>query len=134
MPLEAVVGEDAAQVRMIGEEHAVHVPDLALEPDGRVVEPADRGYLTVLAGRNLDPDPQVMLVGQQVVDDLEALFALRVVDPGDVAELLELAVLVVPQERQQPDQRIRSRMDDQLAVGGLDLSNLGREGGGGVVA
>jgi hypothetical protein len=34
MPLEAVVGEDAAQVRMAGEQDAVHVVGLALEPVG----------------------------------------------------------------------------------------------------
>src|SRR5215469_676492 len=34
MPLEAVVGEQAAQVRMTGEHHAVKIVDFALEPVG----------------------------------------------------------------------------------------------------
>ena len=34
MALEAVIGQDAAQIRMVGEEDAVQVPGLALEPVG----------------------------------------------------------------------------------------------------
>ena len=44
MALEAVVGEDAAQVRMVGEEHAVEVPGLALEPAGRAEHRRDRRH------------------------------------------------------------------------------------------
>ena len=44
MPLEAVVGEDAAQVRMVGEEDAVQVPGLALEPAGGRNRPSDRRH------------------------------------------------------------------------------------------
>ena len=32
--LEAIIGEDAAQVGVAGEEHAVHVEHFALEPAG----------------------------------------------------------------------------------------------------
>ena len=34
MPLEAVIGQDAAQIGMVAEKDAVHVPGLALEPAG----------------------------------------------------------------------------------------------------
>jgi hypothetical protein len=48
MTLEAVVGEDAAQVGMIGKEDAEEVPGLALEPAGGAVE----------AGRREPPSPR----------------------------------------------------------------------------
>ena len=39
MPLEAVIGEDAAQIGMIGEKDAEEIPGLALEPAGGAEEP-----------------------------------------------------------------------------------------------
>src|SRR5207237_9350733 len=42
MALEAVVGEDAAQVGMVGEPHAVEIVGLALEPAGGTEQPGGR--------------------------------------------------------------------------------------------
>ena len=40
MPLEAVIGQDAAQIGMVGEIDAEQIPGLALAPAGGAVEPA----------------------------------------------------------------------------------------------
>ena len=52
MPLEAVIGQDAAQIGIVGEVDAEHVPGLALEPGGgRVQIETIEGTAVVLVGR-----------------------------------------------------------------------------------
>ena len=51
MALEAVVGQQAAQVRMAGEQDAVHVVGLALEPVGAGKHAGDRRHRRLLVGR-----------------------------------------------------------------------------------
>ena len=75
MAFEPVVGQDAAQIRMVGEEHAEQVPDLALEPVGDGVDADDGGNGRVLVGAQLDPDALVVMQAQQIIDDVETLGA-----------------------------------------------------------
>jgi hypothetical protein len=68
--LKAVVGEDAAEVGFVGEEDAVHVPNLTLVPVGRTVN-FHRGLDGAqLVGVRLDADARVIAERQQVVDQL----------------------------------------------------------------
>ena len=78
MALEAVVGEDAAQVRVAGEQDAVEVVGLALEP---VRAPGTRrsidGTGVASSVSTLTRMRLVLVRRQQVVDDVEALLARR---------------------------------------------------------
>lgn len=88
--LEAVVGHDAAEVRVVDEEDAEEVVDLALEPVGALVEGHERLDGRRLVGVRLDADARVVADGEGVVDDLEALRARGVVGGCDGADLREL--------------------------------------------
>src|SRR3546814_11034002 len=91
MALEAIVGEDAAQIGMVREEDAEHVPHLALQPDGGGEHLPDRIDRRVLVGRQLPADALVQLQGPQVVAHLEARGLVRPVDVGQLDELLTSA-------------------------------------------
>ena len=58
--LEAVVGEDAAQVGVAGEQDAVEVVGLALEPVGAGKDRRDRGHRRRLVGHHLHADAHVL--------------------------------------------------------------------------
>ena len=78
VPLEAVVGEDAAQVRVAGEQDAVEVVGLALEPVGAGKNIDERrAPASSSSVCDLHADAPVVLGRQQVVDDVEALLARR---------------------------------------------------------
>src|SRR5258707_480608 len=115
MALEAVVGEDAAQVGMVGEPHAVEVVSLALEPAGGIEQPRRRRHRRRFVGRDLDANPLVVLEAEQIVYDVEALLALRPVDTADIDELLEQAPWIVAQEDEQRDQAVRPGVEHQLS-------------------
>ena len=71
--LEPIVGEDAAQVGVVIEEDAEHVPHLALEPVGGGELGYDGGdALVALVPRDerLHADPGVVLMGDQLVHHL----------------------------------------------------------------
>src|SRR5476649_2867505 len=68
MALEAVVGEDAAKIGMIGEPHAIEIVGLALEPWRGTPDRRGRRYGRRFVGRNLDPHPLVLDEAQQIVD------------------------------------------------------------------
>src|SRR5262245_48136574 len=104
MPLEAVVGQDAPQIGMIGEPHAVKIVGLTLEPAGRAEHRSGRRHRRGLVGHDLHADALVVLEAEQIVDDVEALLTLRPVDTADIDELLEEAARIVAQEGQQRDQ------------------------------
>lgn len=97
--LEAVVGHDAAEVGVAGEEDAVQVIHLALVPVGAVVEAGDAGDGRGLIGVGLDADAGVVADGEHVVDDLEALVAGGIVGGSDGAALGELGSGVVCNRR-----------------------------------
>src|SRR6185437_3875824 len=56
MALETVIGEDAAQVGVIGEIDAIEIPSLALEPAGGAEETRDRRHRARLIDHRLDAD------------------------------------------------------------------------------
>jgi len=67
---ESVVGEDAPEVGVVGEEDAVHVPDLTLVPVGRLVDIEARVDRRQLVCVRLDADSRVEAQREQIVDQL----------------------------------------------------------------
>ena len=116
MPVEAIVREDAAKVRMSGEEDPVHVEGLALEPVGAGIDPGDGGHGGVLVCPDTHPQALVPREGEKLVDDVEALGAVRVVDPGQVGELLKGEA--VAQQGQDFGDAPRRGVKGQVAMGG----------------
>ena len=110
MPLEAVVGEDAAQVRMAGEQDAVEVVGFALEPVRRREHRDRRGHRRRLVGLHLHADATVTGGRQQMVDDVEALLARGIVDAGRFDEADEAEAGIVAQHGQHVDDRSGLRM------------------------
>src|SRR5690348_10642363 len=74
MPHEAVIGEDAAQVRVAVEEDAVEVEGLPLEPGGGSPDGDQRGHHGRLAALAVDPQADALVAahGQEVIDHREA--------------------------------------------------------------
>ena len=126
MAFEPVIGEDAAEIGVVGEQDAIQIPGLALEPVGRAEHRGDRRHRREFVGRNLHANAHVVAERKQVVDHVEALFAFRIIDAADVHELAEQTVRRVAQERQHLDDRLRRNIDDQLA---LDHGCAGHVGG-----
>jgi len=77
MAFETIVRQQTAQVGMAGEWNAVHVPGFALEPLGTHVDRRRRRNGYAIGNSELDADAQVLLRRQEMVDDIETLFALR---------------------------------------------------------
>lgn len=127
MSLKAVVGKDASKVGMSGEEHAKHIPSLSLIP---ICTPEDRhtaGDCVGLGSVSLDPNSSCMLDTQQIVHDLEALFSLRKIDGCDVDDALELALRMIPQERQDGNDRRGCDMENKFVLqDGKLLNELGK--------
>ena len=98
MPLETVIGEDAPHVGMAGEQHAVEIVGLALEPVGAAKHVDQRRHRRRLVGRHLDAHALVQPRRQEMIDDVEALLARRPIDRGDVDDVDELAGRIVAQE------------------------------------
>ena len=74
VPLEPLVAEDAAQVRVAVDADAEHVPHLALEPVDPFPHRDQRGDGGVrLLERHLEAQARVARQGKEVVDGVEAL-------------------------------------------------------------
>src|SRR5262245_53475502 len=116
MAFESVIREQPAHVRMPGEDDAVEVVGLALEPISGGKDADDRGNRCRLVDLGLDANAQVLLGREQMVDDVEALFAARPVDRGDVDQAPELAALVVAQKGGDLHDVADDGADRQLAV------------------
>lgn len=93
--LEAVIGHDAAEVRVAGEEDTEKIVDFALVPIGTPVESCDAGDRGRLISVGLDANAGVVADAKEVVDDLEALVPRRVVDSRDGRDLSKLGGGVV---------------------------------------
>lgn len=74
MSFEAVIGENAAQVGVVGEEHTIHVPNLALVPVGGFVDLVARVNRRQLVGVSFDADSRVVAEREKVVNDFEAVW------------------------------------------------------------
>src|SRR5262245_52764251 len=98
--LEAVVGEDATQIRVAGEQDAIHVVGLPLIPIGRRKQVNHAWHGRVRVRLALDPKALILARGEQVIDHVEASRAFWIVDATDVDQLLELALAVIAQDRQ----------------------------------
>ena len=111
---------------MAGEEDAVHVEALALEPFRAGKEAGDRGNRSVLVGLDLDAEPDVPGKGQQLVDHVEAQGPVRMIDTGQVRQLLEAKP--VPQETQNLNGLGRRHRQAEIAVidGGGNARACGR--------
>ncbi len=72
MTLEAVIGQDAAQVRLAVEDDAEQVPRLALPPRRGRPDCAYRRHRRSGIGGDNDPDALVQRHRQQIVDDIES--------------------------------------------------------------
>ena len=116
MPLETVIGEDAAQIGVAGKQDAVQVPGLPLPPTGGREDPGRRGHGCRLIGAQLDPDTLVLAQAQEMIDHLEAPLAARIIDAADIDQLAELAIGVVTQEGQHRDDGVPVHRDGQLAL------------------
>jgi hypothetical protein len=86
MTVKAIIGQDAAQVRVAGEQDAVQVEGFALEPVGGRKHVDRARHRRVFVGHHLHADAGVLVRAQQVVDHVETLLARRIVDAADVDE------------------------------------------------
>jgi hypothetical protein len=106
MTFEAVIGQDAAQVGIVGEIDPEQVPSLTLPPAGAAEEP-DRGrHRLLFIGLELESNPLIEAHAEEVVDNLEAQWPVGVVDATDVAEDPETAFRVATQEFEDTRQRL----------------------------
>ena len=96
MASKAVIGEDAAQIRVAGEYHAVHVEHFALEPAGDRPEACNRWNRRRLIGAELDADTVILGHREQVIDHLEPLWPLRIVNARNFHQLLVLRAIPQP--------------------------------------
>ena len=131
---KTVVGEDAAQVRVIGEQDAVKIEGFALVPVGGGEHRDDGGDGRVLVGLELHTDAAVLVGRQQMIDDVEALLAVGVVHAADVDEADETAIGIVAEEFKDADDVGGLRPDRQLAVFHLEARHRASKAGGDVLA
>src|SRR6201999_1858245 len=96
--VETVVCQDAPQIRMAIEHHAKQIVDLALVPIGARIDRGSAHDRGILVSLDLDPDPPVQLRREQMVDDVEALLALRIVDPRNIDDRNELSRWIIAEE------------------------------------
>lgn len=120
---------------MVREEDAVHVPDLALVPVGRLEDLANWIDRRQLVGVGFDSDARVVAQRQQIVDDFETLLAAGNVHAGDVDQTGELGVVVVFQELQHREDSFGADQHFQLiARRELHPLNVSRQAVGDVFA
>src|SRR5215467_8732541 len=84
--LESVIRQQPAHVRMAGKEHAVEVIGFPFEPIRAREDADDRRHRRRLADLDLHPDAQVLFGREEMIDHVEAPFAPRPVDRGDIDE------------------------------------------------
>lgn len=88
--VEAIIGQNTPQIRVVDKEDAEQIVHFALVPVGAIVQARDRGHRSSLVGVRLDADARVVADREHVVNNLEALVASGVVDGGDVGNAGEL--------------------------------------------
>ncbi len=115
MAFKAVIGEDAAQIGVAREQHAVQIEHFAFEPACVGPEPGNRRHGGRLAGRNLHHQAVIFGDGEQHVNHLEPLGPLGEIDARDFHQLL--VFVIVPQRPQHVFHRIALHGEDQLPMG-----------------
>lgn len=98
--LESVIGQNAAQVGVVGEEDTVHVPDFTFIPIGRLVHFAGGIQWSKFICVGLDTNARVVAQRQQIVDNLEAVLAARYIHASYVHQVGELCLMMILQELQ----------------------------------
>src|ERR1700722_18144773 len=87
---------------MVGESDAVHIEGLTLEPVGgriKIDHGVNRRFLVRL---QFYPDAAIFRQRQQMIDDIEALLALRPIDAANVDQDGKIAFGIVAQEFEYP--------------------------------
>jgi hypothetical protein len=123
MSFETIVRQDSPGVRMVPEINPVHVPSLALPPVGGIEHPGRRWYRATSIGPELDSDALVMGETEKIVDDIEALFALRMVNAADIHQLLELTVHIVAEKCQNANDSLAMYVYDKFVAGKVDRNH-----------
>jgi len=134
VPIKSVVGHDTAQVRMAGEEDTEQVVCLPLVPIRAIVKPSDGGNRSGLISVRLDTNTGTVPDREEVVDDLEAVVAGRVVNAGDVGDLCELRGGMVLEEGEDGYHAGGRDMDRKLVLPHAKLLNVLRQAGNQVFA
>ena len=132
MPPKTIIGQDAAQVGIAVEQHAVHVVYFALEPAGDRPHARHRRHRRHFVCRDVDADAVVLGEAQQAIDHLEPLGAIRIIDAGDFHQLL-IGELIV-QDRQRFDHRLTTDVQRIFADAFADLDQPIAERGGQSIA
>jgi hypothetical protein len=91
--LKCFVSEDAAEVRMPLEADAVHVPRLALEPVEGLEQVSRGGDRFPFRDAHLEADALVVLQRVELVDEVEAWLAARVIGAEEVERKREAQIL-----------------------------------------
>ena len=104
---------------MAREQDAEHVEHLALEPVGRGVHGNDRGHHVGFIDRHLQPDAVVLVHRQEVVDQIEARRAVRMVDGRDVDQRGKATTLIGLEKFNKLYQTRQRHVQGQLALGNL---------------
>ena len=140
VPLERLVGQDAAEVRVPLEDDAVEVPRLALEPVGALEDAGEGGELRLRLGHGrLQPDVVLLRDGVQVQHHLVPVLpvlAVEVVDAAEVEEQLVVELRVVAEEARGLDPAPAVHGDRQVAAEVVEREDavaerLGEDAGGG---
>jgi hypothetical protein len=97
-----------------GEDHAIEVVGLALEPVRAREDIDERRHLRGLVGLGTNADAGVQRRRQQVIDDVKTLLAAGIVHRGDVGEVDKAAGLVVAQIFGDLDDLLGLHVDGEL--------------------
>ena len=126
MAFETVIGQQPPQIRVAGEQDAVEVVGLALEPVGAGKTDDRARHRRRLVGLDAHADAVVQPGAQQVIDHIEALLALGVIDAANVDQAAEAALRIVAQEFDDVGTIARAiDLDGQLAKRDLGGKNAG---------
>ena len=126
MALEAVVQQDAAQVRVAVEGDAEHVVHLALEPVGPLPHRHERvDARVVVRHRRLQPHPLVVRQRVQVRHHLVARLAAlgEVIHRGQVHQHVVVQVRLVAQEARRVAPRLAAHRQRIVAVLGMPVQH-----------
>lgn len=114
--VKAVVGHDASQIGVVGEEDTEHVIDLTLVPQSALEQTSYAGHRGGLVGVGLDTDAGVVANTEQVVNDLETLVPCGEVNTGDIGDLGEFGRSMVLEEAHHGNDTGGGSVDGELVL------------------